>query len=63
MARQKNLESPVTLFAAIATRQHEALRTIAFNDRRSLDAYITGHAPAKKKIARRPHAPGSVLHE
>lgn len=36
MAREKKLEAPVTLFAAIETKQHEALREIAFRERRSL---------------------------
>lgn len=36
MAREKKLESPVTLFAAAETKQHEALRAIAFRERRSL---------------------------
>ena len=36
MAREKKLESPVTLFAAIETEQHQALREIAFVERRSI---------------------------
>ena len=36
MAREKKLEAPVTLFAAIETHQHEGLRLIAFKQRRSL---------------------------
>lgn len=36
MAREKKLEAPVTLFAAIETKQHQALREIAFEERRSL---------------------------
>ena len=36
MAREKKLEAPVTLFAAIETEQHEQLRLIAFRERRSL---------------------------
>ncbi len=36
MARQKKLGDPVTLFAAIEAEQHEALRTIAFQQRRSI---------------------------
>ena len=32
----KKLEAPVTLFAAIEAEQHEALRSIAFAERRSL---------------------------
>lgn len=32
----KKLEAPVTLFAAIESEQHEALRSIAFAERRSL---------------------------
>ncbi len=33
---KKKLEGPVTLFAAIEAKQHEQLRTIAFQERRSL---------------------------
>lgn len=36
MARDKKLDDPVTLFVTIESKQHEALRTIAFNQRRSL---------------------------
>jgi len=36
MAREKKLEAPVTLFAAIETAQHDALREIAFAQRRSI---------------------------
>ena len=36
MAREKKLESPVTLFAAIEREQHEALRRLAFEQHRSL---------------------------
>lgn len=36
MERKKKLEGPVTLFAAIEAAQHEALRTIAFREKRSL---------------------------
>ena len=36
MPRTKKLLAPVTLFAAIEQRQHEALRRIAFTQRRSL---------------------------
>ena len=36
MAREKKLEAPVTLFAAIEVEQHDALRTIAFQERRSI---------------------------
>ena len=36
MARERKLEAPVTLFAAIETHQHEGLRLIAFRERRSL---------------------------
>ena len=36
MAREKKLEAPVTLFAAIEAKQHEALREIAFEQRRSI---------------------------
>ena len=36
MAREKKLEAPVTLFAAIESEQHQALREIAFEQRRSI---------------------------
>lgn len=36
MAREKKLEGPVTLFAAIETHQHEGLRLLAFRARRSI---------------------------
>ena len=36
MGREKKLEAPVTLFAAIESKQHEALRLIAFRERPSL---------------------------
>ena len=36
MAREKKLDSPITLFAAIEEKQHEALRFIAYKERRSI---------------------------
>lgn len=36
MAGHRKLEAPVTLFAAIEREQHEALRSIAFSERKSL---------------------------
>ena len=36
MAPEKKIIAPVTLFAAIETRQHDGLRAIAFHERRSL---------------------------
>lgn len=36
MAVERKLEAPVTLFAAIEAKQHEALREIAFREKRSL---------------------------
>jgi len=49
MAKERKLEAPITLFATIESRQHEALRTLAFTERRSIadvvreaiDAHIT----------------------
>ena len=35
-AGDKKLSEPVTLFAAIEAEQHEALRAIAFSERRSI---------------------------
>jgi len=34
--RNRKLRTPVTLFAAIESAQHDALRRIAFDERRSL---------------------------
>jgi hypothetical protein len=36
MARSKKLTTPVTLFAAIEQKQHDALRRLAFEERRSI---------------------------
>lgn len=36
MARERKLDAPVTLFAAIESEQHQALREIAFEQRRSI---------------------------
>ena len=36
MAKERKLEAPITLFATIESRQHEALRTLAFTERRSI---------------------------
>ncbi len=56
-AGDKKLAMPVTLFAAIEAQQHEALRAIAFADRRSLadvvrealDAFLAQH-PARRPL-------------
>jgi hypothetical protein len=45
MAREKKIEGPVTLFAAIETEQHQALREIAFKERRS--SHHIAKRPAK----------------
>lgn len=60
MPAEKKLDSPVTLFAAIESTQHEALRELAFRERRSLadlvrealDAFIEGKRAKKQKPAR-----------
>lgn len=52
MARERKLEAPVTLFAAIETTQHDALREIAFAQRRSI-ADVVREAIAQY-VARRP---------
>jgi hypothetical protein len=36
MARERKLKEPVTLFAAVESAQHERLRAIAFEERRSI---------------------------
>lgn len=54
----KKLSEPVTLFAAIEAEQHEALRAIAFSERRSLadvvrealNGFISQH-PARRRLA------------
>lgn len=64
MARLKKLSSPVTLFAAIEQEQHEALRQLAFEQRRSLadlarDAlaeYIQRHVESQRGRKARVHA-------
>ena len=62
MARTKKLVAPVTLFAAIEQDQHDALRRLAFEQRRSLadvtrDAltdYIKRHGgPARAERSRK----------
>lgn len=58
----KKLSEPVTLFAAIEAEQHEALRAIAFSERRSLadvvrealNGFISQHpAPRRLPAAKR----------
>ena len=57
-AGDKKLSEPVTLFAAIEAEQHEALRAIAFSERRSLadvvrealSGFISQH-PARRRLA------------
>ena len=59
MAVERKLEAPVTLFAAIEAKQHEALREIAFREKRSLadvvrealDGFIKSRSK-KHKVAR-----------
>lgn len=59
MPREKKLDDPVTLFAAIEAEQHQALREIAFKERRSLadvvrealDTYVRSRT-AQRKAAR-----------
>ncbi len=36
MARERKLENPVTLFVTVEAKQHETLRVLAFQARRSL---------------------------
>lgn len=57
-AGDKKLASPVTLFAAIEAEQHEALRTIAFSERRSLADVVRealsqfiSHHPAARRLS------------
>ena len=56
MAAERKLESPVTLFAAVEAKQHEALRELAFKEKRSLadlvrealDEYIRSRTKPRK---------------
>ena len=56
MTRMKKLETPVTLFAAFEAEQHEALRTIAMQEHRSIadivrqaiDQFIETHTRSAK---------------
>ncbi len=55
MARRKKLEAPVTLFAAIESEQHQALREIAFEQRRSIaDLVREAISQYVQHIAKRP---------
>src|SRR2546428_12106130 len=62
----KKLSEPVTLFAAIEAEQHEALRAIAFSERRSLadvvrealTGVISPH-PTRRRLAPAKPEPGS----
>ena len=57
-AGDKKLSEPVTLFAAIEAEQHQALRAIAFAERRSLadvvrealSGFISQH-PTRRRLA------------
>ena len=58
MAREKKLEAPITMFAAIEEKQHEALRFIAYKERRSIadvvreaiTQYIKGRGDKRKAV-------------
>ena len=57
-AGDKKLSAPVTLFAAIEAEQHQALREIAFSERRSLAdvvrealAGFISRRPARRRLA------------
>jgi hypothetical protein len=60
MSGVKKLEAPVTLFAAIEEKQHEALRELAFREHRSLadvvrdaiELYLKHEGRVEKKPAR-----------
>jgi len=54
MARERKLEAPVTLFAAIETTQHQALREIAFEQRRSIADVV--REAISQYVAKRPAA-------
>lgn len=56
MVAERKLETPVTLFAAVEAKQHEALRELAFKEKRSLadlvrealDEFIRSRTKARK---------------
>ena len=57
-AGDKKLSAPVTLFAAIEAEQHQALREIAFSERRSLADVVRealagsiSQRPARRRLA------------
>lgn len=57
-AGDKKLSAPVTLFAAIEAEQHQALREIAFSERRSLADVVRealtaliSQYPARRRLA------------
>ena len=52
MAQEKKPEAPVTLFAAIETTHHDALREIAFEQRRSIADVV--REAISRYIAKRP---------
>lgn len=69
MAAKKKLTAPITLFASIEANQHEELRTIAFQEHRSIadvvreaiDAYVRDYKSqtgAKSKKGTRHEAAG-----
>ena len=57
----KKLAAPVTLFAAIEAEQHQALREIAFSERRSLadvvrealSGFISQHPARRRSVSAR----------
>lgn len=63
VSRENRLKGPITLFSAIETHQHDAIRKIAFRERRSiadvvreaLDALIKTRS-AKRRVARGAYA-------
>ena len=58
-AGDRKLSEPVTLFAAIESEQHEALRAIAYSERRSLadvvrealSGFIAQHPARRRPVA------------
>lgn len=53
----KKLKAPVTLFATIETKQHEALRQIAYGERRSIADVVRD--AINQYVAKRPAKGGS----
>lgn len=60
MAHKPKINAPVTLFAVIEAKQHEALRLLAFEERRSIADVVR---EAISQYLRAHSASGTILEE